>query len=190
VRFDSRKLLALGLGVCAYTLIAFSELNLNAGYWDFFWPQIIMGASLGFLFVPLTTTTMDPISRENMGNATSLFNLVRNLGGSVGISAVATLQVRSAQAHLHDLGAHVNPLNTLATSMMGQMQGAFVARGSDVVSAGQQAYAAVWGLVARQATMMSYNDAFRLLGVMFIAMLPCILLMRKPRGGGERPAAH
>ncbi|HUI43036.1 MAG TPA: DHA2 family efflux MFS transporter permease subunit [Terriglobia bacterium] len=190
VRFDSRKLLALGLGVCAYTLIAFSRLNLDAGYWDFFWPQIIMGMSLGFLFVPLTTTTMDPIPREAMGNATSLFNVVRNLGGSVGISAVETIQVRREQTHLHDLAAHVNPLNPLATAMMSRLRGAFAAGGSDPVTAGHRAYTVVWGMVVRQATMMSYNDAFRLLGVMFVGMLPFILLMKKPRGSGERPAVH
>jgi MFS transporter, DHA2 family, multidrug resistance protein len=189
VRLDSRKLLAGGLAVCAYTLIEFSRLNLSAGYWDFFWPQIFMGVSLGFLFVPLTTTTMDPIPKENMGNATSLFNLVRNLGGSVGISAVETMQVRSAQAHLHDLGAHVNPMNTLATTMMSQIRGGFIASGSDVVTAGQQAYQAVWGLVSRQAAMMSYNDTFRLLGVLFFGMLPFNLLMKKP-SGSDRPSMH
>jgi DHA2 family multidrug resistance protein len=189
-RFDSRKLLALGLVVCAYTLIMFSRLNLGAGYWDFFWPQIIMGLSLGFLFVPLTTTTMDPIPKETMGNATSLFNLVRNLGGSVGISAVDTLQIRREQTHINVLGAHVNSLNPRALAVMNQLRAMFIARGADTVTASHRAYSVVWRMVMRQATMMSYNDAFRLLGIMFFAMMPFILLMRKPKRGGERVAAH
>ena len=60
----------------------FSRLNLNAGYWDFFWPQFLQGLALSMLFVPLTTITMSPIPKEGIGNAASLFNLMRNIGGS------------------------------------------------------------------------------------------------------------
>jgi len=183
-RFDSRKLLALGLGVCALTLVQFSRLNLDAGYWEFFWPLLIMGLSLGFIFVPLTTVTMDPIPRESMGNATSLFNLVRNLGGSVGISAVATMQVRLEQTHIGDLGAHVNALSVTSQSTMRQLKGYFTAVGGDPVAAAHRAYVAMWDMVLQQAAMLSYNDVFRLLGAMFLCMLPMIFLMRKPKGHG------
>ena len=71
-------------------MYALSHLNLNAGYWDIAWPQFIQGFSLGFIFVPLTTATHDPIPKEQMGNATSIFNVMRNLGGSVGIAAATT----------------------------------------------------------------------------------------------------
>lgn len=181
-KVDARKLLAIGLAVCAYTLIEFSRFNLNAGYWDFFWPQLVMGVSLGFLFVPLTTTTMDPIPRETMGNATSLFNLVRNLGGSIGISAVETIQFREAQAHIHYLGSHINPLDPHTEGFLAQLQGGFMRAGTNPVTASHRAYAAVWGMVQQQATMMSYNDAFRLLGLIFFGMLPLIFLMKRSRG--------
>lgn len=183
-RFDSRKLLALGVGVCALTLIQFSRLNLSAGYWEFFWPQIFMGLSLGFVFVPLTTVTMDPIPKESMGNATSLFNLVRNLGGSIGISAVDTMQVRREQVHIGVLGAHVNALNLGSLQTLQQLKGYFSAIGADPVTAAHRAYAAVWGMVLRQAAMLSYNEVFRILGVLFLLMLPMIFLMRKPKGHG------
>jgi MFS transporter, DHA2 family, multidrug resistance protein len=183
-RFDSRKLLALGLAVCAFTLLQFSRLNLNAGYWEFFWPLLIMGLSLGFIFVPLTTVTMDPIPKESMGNATSLFNLVRNLGGSVGISAVATMQVRREQTHIGILGAHVNALNLGSRTMMQQLKGYFIAAGADPVSAAHRAYVAMWDMVLQQAAILSYNDVFRLLGGMFLLMVPMIFLMRKPKGHG------
>lgn len=183
-KFDSRKLLMLGVVVCAYTLIELSRLNLDVGYWDFFWPQLLMGLSLGFLFVPLTTVTMDPIPKESMGNATSLFNLVRNLGGGIGISSVETLQFRSMQNHITVLGAHVNPLTPTARSMMGQMQGGFVAAGADPVTANHQAYSAMWGMVMRQATMLSYNDTFRFLGVLFLILIPLVLVLKRAKGGG------
>src|SRR5215813_10590209 len=101
-RFDPRKLLTLGLGVGGLTLLWLSQLNLQAGYWDIFWPQLIQGSGMGLLFVPLTTVTMSGIQREKMGNATSLFNLMRNLGGSIGIASTSTMlardQVRVATA--------------------------------------------------------------------------------------------
>src|SRR5262249_11024130 len=87
-RFDPRKLIGMGLIVASSTFFMLSRLNLEAGYWDVFWPQFIQGVSLGLLFVPLTTVTMDPISRDTMGNATSIFNLMRNIGGSMGIATV------------------------------------------------------------------------------------------------------
>jgi MFS transporter, DHA2 family, multidrug resistance protein len=183
-RFDSRKLLAIGVGVCALTLIQFSRLDLTAGYWQFFWPQIFMGLSLGFVFVPLTTVTMDPIPKESMGNATSLFNLVRNLGGSIGISAVETMQVRREQIHIGVLGAHVNALNLGSLRTLQELKGYFTALGGDPVAAAHRAYVAMWDMVLQQAAMLSYNDVFRLLGAMFLFMLPMIFLMRKPKGHG------
>jgi DHA2 family multidrug resistance protein len=79
--FDPRKLLTIGLITGGSTLLWLSRLNLQAGYWDIFWPQLIQGVGMALLFVPLTTVAMDPIPRERMGNATSLFNLMRNIGG-------------------------------------------------------------------------------------------------------------
>src|SRR5262249_15591052 len=106
-RFDPRRLVAIGLVAGAVTLFWLGQLNLNAGYWDVFWPQFFQGLGLSALFVPLTTISMDPIPRERMGNATSLFNLMRNLGGSVGIATTGTLLSRSQQAYTNILGSHV-----------------------------------------------------------------------------------
>src|SRR5579864_8645570 len=107
-RFDARKLLTTGLIVGGVTLLWLGMLNLNAGYWDIFWPQLIQGAGMALLFVPLTTVTMDSIPRERMGNATSLFNLMRNIGGSIGIATTGTLLSRQTQATTNMLGANVS----------------------------------------------------------------------------------
>ena len=90
-KVDVRKLLALGMFGGGATLIWLSYLNLSTGYWDIFWPQFLQGVALSLLFVPLTTVTMDSIARDQMGNATSLFNLMRNMGGSIGIAVAATM---------------------------------------------------------------------------------------------------
>ena len=72
---------------------------------------MIQGAALGFVFVPLTTITNNPIPNERMGNATSIFNLMRNIGASIGISMVETVQFRKEQVHINNLGAHIYPEN-------------------------------------------------------------------------------
>src|SRR6202021_3624638 len=113
--------------------------------WGFFWPHLTTGLSLGPIFVPLTPISMSPIRKENMGNATSLFNLVRNLGGSIGISAVSTMQTRFQQRNIAQLGAHVTPYSFVARNMMNSMQGMFRSTGSDAVTAARQARAAMFG---------------------------------------------
>ncbi len=190
-KVDARRLLAVGLVVAALTLYWFGALNLDAGYWDVFWPQIIQGVALALLFVPLTTVTMDPIPREAMGNATSIFNLMRNIGGSFGIAASTTLLARAQQVHTNVLGSHVTPYDPQVLSMLERIRAAFVARGSDLASAARQAEAAVWGLVQRHAAMLSFDDVFRALAILFLLLLPLLFLMKSPRSGrGGASAAH
>jgi DHA2 family multidrug resistance protein len=133
---------------------------------------------------------MDPIPRERMGNATSLFNLMRNIGGSVGIAATGTMLARDSQSTTALLGAHVTPFNPAAQTMLAQMKQAFIAAGADAVTATNRAYAALFGVVQRQATMMSFVTIFQLLGVMFFALVPLVLLMKRPKAGGQVEAAH
>src|SRR5471032_1729383 len=126
-RFDARKLLTCGLLVAGTTLLWLSHLNLQAGYWDIFWPQLLQGVGMSLLFVPLTTVSMDPIPRERMGNATSLFNLMRNIGGSVGIAVTGTLLGRHQQALTSMLGSHVTSYDAPSQMMFLQLRNAFMA---------------------------------------------------------------
>jgi MFS transporter, DHA2 family, multidrug resistance protein len=178
-KIEARKLLAAGLIISSFSLWQLSRLNLNAGYWDIFWPQLLQGTSMGLLFVPLTTITNGLIPKEQMGNATSLFNLMRNIGASIGIASVTTISSRHAQIHTNTLGANVTPYNPLAQSMMAQMKAAFMARGMDAATATKQAAAGLFGMVQQQAAMMGYVDVFFLLAIMFAVCLPLILLMKK-----------
>jgi DHA2 family multidrug resistance protein len=189
-RVGARRLLALGLVGGASTLFWLGQLNLSAGYWDIFWPQFIQGMSLGLIFVPLTTISMDPIPRENMGNATSLFNLMRNIGGSMGIAASTTWLYRGAQEYTGRLGAHVTPYDAPARSFLDAMRRSFMASGADFATATARARAAAFGLVSRQASMLSFIAVFRFLALMFILLLPLILLMRSPKSRGPAQGAH
>jgi len=189
-RHDARKMLAIGVAVSAWTLIWLSFINLNAGYWDIFWPQFVQGMGMAFVFVPLTTITMDPVPKERMGNATSLFNVMRNIGGSVGIATATTLLAREQQVHTSIMGAHINPYSEPARLMLQQMQAAFVAAGSDPTTALQRTYAALFGMVQQQAAMMSFVEIFFWFGVLFFAVLPLVLLMRRPAAKPGSMAAH
>ena len=90
---------------------------------------------MSLLFVPLTTVAMDPIPRERMGNATSLFNLMRNIGGSIGIAVTGTMLARNSQATTALLGANVTPYDPASQTMLAQMRGAFMAAGADAATA-------------------------------------------------------
>ena len=188
---DPRIFLAAGISLCAFTLFQFSRLNLEAGYWDFFWPQLLQGMSLGLLFVPLTTITMSLISKEKMGNATSLFNLTRNIGGSVGIAMVTTLNARYQQAYVNRLGEHFTAYSPAAMGMLRQLQSMWLAQGSGPGRAGNQAVAMAFGLVQRQSAMLAFVDVFLVLTAMFAALVPLILIMKKPKNGpSEEVSIH
>ena len=189
-KFDPRKLLSVGLVVGGGTLIFLGTLNLSAGYWDIFWPQLIQGAGMALLFVPLTTVTMDSIPRERMGNATSLFNLMRNIGGSVGIATTGTLLSRHTQATTNMLGANVAIYSPAAQATVARVRAGFIASGSDPTTATNRAMAAMFGMVQRQASMVSFVSIFQLLGFLFIALLPLLFLMKRPKHQGAPIAAH
>ena len=145
---------------------------------------------MSLLFVPLTTVTMDPIPREKMGNATSLFNLMRNIGGSIGIAAATTFLYRRQQLHTNQLGAHVTEFSSAARNMSMGIQGAMRAHGSDPILAGRQAYVATWGVIQRQASMLSFVDTFLAMAIVFLLVLPLLFAMRRPRSRGGGAAMH
>ncbi len=185
-KVDARKLLVFGLVSGGGTLWAFSRLNLESGYWDFFWPQFIQGISLACLFVPLTTITMSAISKERMGNATSLFNLLRNLGGSFGIASSTAWVAHFSQVHTNYLVAHVTSYNLSTTQALRGMQSTLFAAGSDPSTARLQSYVQLYGAIERQASILSFLDTFRILTVLFLVVAPLVLLMKRPppgRGG-------
>jgi len=187
-KVDSRRLVAGGLIAGGLTLLWLGRLNLNAGYWDIFWPQFFQGLGLSMVFVPLTTISMDPIPRERMGNATSLFNLMRNIGGGIGIATTATMLARRSQSTAAILGDNVTAYNPAARSMLAATREAFIRSGSDPVTATSRSYAALAGMIHRQATMVAFVEIFTMLGVIFLVLVPLVFLMKQPRGKQAAPA--
>jgi DHA2 family multidrug resistance protein len=189
-KVDPRKLLAAGLIGSAIAMFRLSRLSLDVSSGAFWIPLLLQGAALGLVFVPLTTVTNDPIPREKMGSATSIFNLMRNIGASIGIAMVQTLHFRKQQAHTNYLIEHIQNANLQASRMRQGLTFAFGAAGSDPVTASRQAAVAVWGIVQRQAAMLAYNDVFMILAIIFMVMLPFTLLMKRPKPGIKAIMGH
>jgi DHA2 family multidrug resistance protein len=185
-RFDARKLLAIGVLGAAVSMWQLSAINLNAGYWNIFWPQFLQGMSLSLLFVPLTTVTMAPIAKEAMGNATSLFNLLRNLGGSVGIAFATTYLSHRQQIHQSVLGSNVTATNPAAQATIGAIAGAMQQASGDPAQSLQRAFGIVQGMVSSQAAMLSFLDTFRLMAIVFLAVLPLLLLFQRAGAHGRK----
>jgi DHA2 family multidrug resistance protein len=190
-RVKPRFMLVGGTLLGSFAMFRLAHLNLDVGYWNFFWALIWQGVGMGLMFIPLTTITNDPIPVERMGNATSIFNLMRNIGASIGISMVLAIQTRHAQIHVSSLTANVTPSNLQAQGMVNGMKSMMMAHGgADPATAQRMANGMIENLIRQQAAIMSFNDIFWLLAVIFLCMLPLIFLMRPPRKKGGVVMAH
>ncbi len=181
-RLDPRKLLLIGVFTGGFSMLSFSHLNLNAGYWDIFWPQIFQGAAMAFLFTPLMATSMSGISKEKMGNATSIYNLMRNIGGSFGIAAMTTLLARRQQVHQSQLISHITPSSISTQNMFHGMQAWFSQHQAlSAYDAAHKSWGAIYVMVQQQAAMLSFVEAFWVMAMIFWAMAPLLLLLRNAR---------
>jgi len=153
------------------------------------WPNILNGVALGFLFVPLTVTAMGTLRPEQIGNATGLYNLMRNLGGSIGISLVTTLLARRAQVHQAVLVTHVTPYDSVAAQQLQALQNA-LAVGAGAVTAARQALAQIYALVVKQATLLAFVDTFRILALVSLCCIPTVFLLKRARAARGPVAAH
>jgi DHA2 family multidrug resistance protein len=180
-RMDVRKLLVGGFAVAAGTMFMLAGLNLNAGYWDIFWPQVLQGGAMACMFIPLSAAAMSHVPRERMGNATSIFNLMRNIGGSVGIAVMTTLLARRQQFHQNRLIEHILPGRPRTYELLHQFTGFFILKGSDPATASRQALGALYGMVRQQAAMLSFVEAFKVMGLVFLVMIPMVILLKDPK---------
>jgi MFS transporter, DHA2 family, multidrug resistance protein len=185
-RVDGRWLIMFGFAVLAYSTWMLAGLNLEIAMSNVIWPNIISGCAMGFIFVPLTTMAMGTLPNEQVGNASGVYNLMRNTGGSIGIAAMTTLLARSAQAHQVTMSAHMTPYDAAFMERLRQIMGA---AGGGVAL--QRALASVYGVVLRQSMLLAFIDNFRLLALMCVLCVPATLLFKRVRArGGPSVAAH
>jgi DHA2 family multidrug resistance protein len=116
---------------------------------------------------------------------------MRNIGGSVGIATTSTMLARHTQSMTALYGANVTATSPATQSMFLQLRNAFMAAGSDIVTATDRAYAALFGMILRRASMVSFVGLFQLLGIIFLAVIPLVMLMKRPRASaGGAAGAH
>ena len=169
---DGRLLLACGFGILGYSALLLSRVNLDISMASVALPNVINGFAGGFIFVPLTTMTMGRLRKEEIGNAAGIYNLMRNIGGSVGIATVTTFLVRGAQTHQHYLGANVTAEDSTVTRMLHGLETKFYLGGADAYTAHQMALGTLYRMVQQQASLLAYADNFRLLGYLPLVCIP------------------
>jgi MFS transporter, DHA2 family, multidrug resistance protein len=179
VKHDPRRLVVVGLVILAVGMFQLSKLSLYASFGTFVFVWMISRGGLGFLFVPINVMAFSFVPKEKMNNATGMINLARNIGGSVGISLVTTLQARLAQKHQADLIGNLSPFNPRYRAMLQGLTGALHIHGASIATATQQAEAVLYGETQRQAAMLAFIDVFWILGVVCIAMIPLVFIMKK-----------
>ena len=180
-RVNPKILIIFGLLITAASTWTLSRLSLSADFITVVWPRVFIGIGLAFIFIPLTTLTLSAIRKEEMGNATSIFNLMRNLGGSVGISFTATMLSRRAQFHQSHLVDRLTPFDMAYQQGAGQAAQALQSGGLESGSAVHGGLGVLYERMLREAGMLSFNDVFYLLTVMIILILPLVFFMKRIR---------
>jgi DHA2 family multidrug resistance protein len=188
-RVDVRFIVAAGMVFNAVGLFHMSRFTLDLSFWQFVWPRVIQGVGLGCIFVPLTTAALGAIPKERMGNASGIFNLMRNIGGSFGIAVSTTLLSRRGQLHQTHLVSHVNPFDAITEERIAAVAQAFAAGGSDPLTARQQALGEIYGQVSQQVSYMAYMDNFWLMAILFVLLLLTLPFLGPGRARGAQAAA-
>ncbi len=190
-KVDPRVLIALGVALFVVSMWDLGHLTTDAGEADVRLALIIRGAGLGFLFTPINNVAYASLRPSEAQQASGLINLSRQLGGSFGIAILATYVTVHTQIHRVDLLANVYPGNPLVDQRLKMLAANLVTHGYGPDAAQRGALAILDQETMRQASMLSYNDAWMLLLLTFVCVAPAIFLLRKSRGRGAAPAeAH
>jgi DHA2 family multidrug resistance protein len=185
-KVNPKRILAVGITICALSTYMMSRFNLTTDFWTFVWPRVVLGLGMGMTFIPLTTMTLSHIPREHMTEASSLYNLLRNLGGSVGIAFTTTILSRRAQFHQTRLVEHLSPLDP-AYAIYRDKLGAFLGT-QGLPKAGADGL--MYRELVRQSTTLAFTDAFLTICALIICVLPLVFLMQRGETPSGPPAAH
>jgi DHA2 family multidrug resistance protein len=188
-RIPNRVLMTIGFSLLAASSFWLGHINLQISMWNVIWPSVLNGVAISFIFVPLTTSTMGHLRQDQMGNASGIYNLMRNLGGSFGIALISTFIDRRAQVHQALMVGHMTPYDPQYVQQLGTAE-AFLRTHTDPVTAHLQALHLLYGNLIQQASLWSYVEDFRLFGLLCLVCIPLILLFKKVRAGQKPISAH
>lgn len=186
---DARALISTGACLFFVSMWQLSRITLDAGAHDLFWPLIWRGLGLGMMFVPLTNVTLADLSPREIGHGAALSNFFRQLGGSFGIAAMATLLTRYTQQARAALLEHVTAYDQASLERMSMLSRAFESRGSDAGAARRMALTVMDRQVQQQASVIAFSKVYLLSGAILLATLPLLAFVRKGRPG-VRAAVH
>lgn len=186
---DARWLVNAAWIIMAYSAWELGRINLEITAASVTWPNICQGLALGFLFVPLTTVSMADLPNEQMGNASGIFNMARNIGGGIGISMTNTLVARGMQAHQSLLVGHLSPYDPEFQQKLQAITG-MLSQYCDPVTAQNQAYGLLYGTLQQQSALLAYVDTFRLLAILSLLCIPLVFLLKKAKASGGAVAMH
>jgi DHA2 family multidrug resistance protein len=188
-RVDARIVASFGAALFAAAMWQWSHFTTQSGQSDFFWPLIIRGVALGLVFVPLNNLAMMELPMSKIAPATGLYNLMRQLGGSVGIALSATFVARYGAESRAALSEHVSLFNPITATRINATMRAFMARGDAMEVARYKAIASLGGAVQKQASMIAFEHIFLVFGMLFLIAIPLILTLKwdktRLRGGSD-----
>jgi len=181
-RINPKGILIFGITVCAYASYLMSKFTLQADFFSIAWPRIVMGIGMGSTVIPLITLAFSTIKKEDMGNATAIYNFLRNIGGSFGVAFVTTMIARRAQFHQSHLVEHLTPFDTAYQIASQQSAQILQFRGFESALSQYGGLGVIYNELLRQASMISFNDAFHLTSILMISTLPFVFLIKRDKG--------
>lgn len=190
-RFDSRVLIGVGLVIFGVSCILNSHLDPNVGYDQLRFTQILRALGQPLVMVPLSALATAGIEAADAGSASGLFNMMRNLGGSIGIALLAAVVTQREHLHSNRLGELISLYNPLTRDRIDALTNSFVSHGFDLATAGKMALAALDKTVRGQAYLGAYGDAFFLIGIALFAATTALFFTKSgPRGAEASAGAH
>jgi DHA2 family multidrug resistance protein len=189
-KVDARLLIATGLIGTAIAMFHLAGFNTNVDYGTIAWARVYQSLGLALMFIPINTAAYQGMPADKNASASAIINMMRNIGGSVGIAMLTTYLARREQANQATLIRHVTPYSTQTNQMLQQLQQAYATAHASAADALHQAQAQLYAIVQTQAALLSYIDAFWVVGAVLLAMLPMLLLLRKSRPGAPAAPVH
>jgi len=183
-KVDPRKLIGLGFLVFGATAYWSSVLTLDIGFWSLFWPTLISGTGLALVFVPLSGVALGTLPQAQLATGSAMFNLMRNVGGSIGISFVNTIATRHAQTHRQEMVGSLTATSFAVRSYIAS-QTALMQRHVGPLAASRRAYSSLQSLLDSDATLWGYIDDFRYLAVLCAICVVAVMLLKRTEGSGE-----
>lgn len=183
-RVDGRWLIALGALILSYSMFGHSHFTMQTSRAEMLWPVALRGVGIGLMFVPLTASSLARLRGRTLGQGAAIFNLSRQLGGSIGIAALATLLVRFTATYRAVLSEHITVYDPAVQARLAAGTRAFMATSPDSTTAAHRAVEALSRTLDAQASLLAYEQIFRIVGVIFLLSMPLILFLERPRGKG------